>query len=364
MSMLDPAPKLPDPPAEGRKLPYVAAIAEALALEMAADPDVFVYGLDVDDHKAIQGSTRGLLERFGPQRIFTTPLSEDAMTGLGVGAAMAGMRPVHVHIRMDFLMLAMNQLVNMAAKGRAMWGGQVSVPLTVRSIIGRSWGQGAQHSQGLHSYFMHIPGLKVVAPGNAYDAKGAMAAAIRDDNPVMMVEHRLLYPLEEVVPTERYFVPPGQARVLRQGGDITLVGISCMAVEAMQAADILAAQGVEATVIDPVWLAPMDTATMIESARRTGHLLVVDTAWLPCGAAGEILAQTAEATVEGAAVRMARMGYAPTPCPTNPVLEQAFYPNPETIAARALALLGHAAAPLDPASPGDIAKRTDFHGPF
>lgn len=355
---------LPAIPTEGRRLPYVAAIAEALALEMAADPDVFVYGLDVDDHKSIQGSTRGLLDRFGPDRIFTTPLSEDAMTGFGVGAAMAGMRPVHVHIRMDFLMLAMNQLVNMAAKARAMWGGQVSVPMTVRSIIGRSWGQGAQHSQGLHSFFMHVPGLKVAAPGNAFDAKGAMAAAIRDDNPVMMVEHRLLYPLETAVPETRYFVPPGRARILREGGDITLVGISCMAVEAMQAADILAAQGIEATVIDPVWLAPMDHATIVDSARRTGTLLVVDTAWLPCGAAGEILAVAAESSGDGAPIKMARMGYAPTPCPTNPVLEAAFYPNPDTIAARALALLGHAAAPVDPTGPGDIAKRTDFHGPF
>jgi len=146
---------------DGRRvLKYVDALSEAVALEMARDKNVFLFGLDVDDHKAIQGSTRGLLDRFGPERVFTTPLSEDAMTGVAIGAAMAGMRPIHVHIRMDFLMLCMNQLVNIAAKARYMYGGQIKVPLVVRTIIGKSWGQGAQHSQGLHSMFMHVPGLK------------------------------------------------------------------------------------------------------------------------------------------------------------------------------------------------------------
>src|SRR5262249_4714091 len=200
------------------------------------DPRVFVYGLDVDDHKRIQGSTTGLLERFGAERVFTTPLSEDAMTGFGIGAAMAGMRPVHVHIRMDFLMLCMNQLVNMAAKAHYMYGGTVSVPMVVRSMIGKSWGQGAQHSQGLYSMFMHVPGLKVVAPSNAYDAKGCMIAAIRDDNPVIFVEHRLLYPTEAPVPVEPFVVEFGRARVMRRGEDLTIVGISTMAIECLRAA--------------------------------------------------------------------------------------------------------------------------------
>src|SRR5947207_607847 len=177
-----------------RMLSYVDALREAVSQEMARDERVFVMGLDVDDHKGIQGSTRGLVDRFGPDRVFTTPLSEDAMTGVAIGAAMAGMRPIHVHIRMDFLMLCMNQLINMAAKSHYMYGGQVKVPMVVRSMIGKSWGQGAQHSQGLHAMFMHVPGLKVAAPSNAHDAKGALIAAIRDDNPVIFVEHRLLYP--------------------------------------------------------------------------------------------------------------------------------------------------------------------------
>src|SRR5207253_558019 len=186
-----------------RMLSYVDALREAVSQEMARDERIFVMGLDVDDHKAIQGSTRGLAEEFGPERVFGTPLSEDAMTGVAIGAAMAGMRPIHVHIRMDFLMLCMNQLINIAAKASYMYGGQVRVPLVVRSMIGKSWGQGAQHSQGLHAMFMHVPGLKVAAPSNAHDAKGALIAAIRDDKPGDLVDHGLLCPTGAAVPDAR-----------------------------------------------------------------------------------------------------------------------------------------------------------------
>src|SRR5712672_63914 len=204
------------PATNQRLLTYVDALREAVAQEMKHDPRVFVFGLDVDDHKGIQGSTRGLVDDFGPERVFGTPLSEDAMTGVAIGAAMAGMRPIHVHIRMDFLMLCMNQLINIAAKSSYMYDGQVKVPMVVRSMIGKSWGQGAQHSQGLHAMFMHVPGLKVAAPSNAHDAKGALIAAIRDDNPVIFVEHRLLYPTEAAVPEEIYTVEPGRARIWTQ----------------------------------------------------------------------------------------------------------------------------------------------------
>src|SRR5579871_4334139 len=207
-----------------RRLSYVDAVREATELEMARDPAVILFGLDVDDPKAIQGTTRGLVEKFGPERVFGTPLSEDAMTGTAIGMALAGLRPIHVHIRMDFLMLAMNQLVNVAAKSRYMFGGAVSVPLVVRSMIGRSWGQGAQHSQGLHSFFMHVPGLKVVAPATPYDAKGCLSAGIRDDNPVIYVEHRLLHFQHGPVPEEPFTVEPGKARITAVGDDVTLVG--------------------------------------------------------------------------------------------------------------------------------------------
>src|SRR5271170_2449473 len=218
--MSSPKPGVAGTAAGQRVLKYVDGLQEGVAQEMERDPKVFVFGLDVDDHKAIQGSTRGLVQQFGPERVFTTPLSEDAMTGVAIGAAMAGMRPIHVHIRMDFLMLAMNQLVNIAAKTHYMYGGAYKVPMVVRCIIGKSWGQGAQHSQGLHSMFMHVPGLTVAAPSNAYDAKGCMIAAIRDDNPVIFVEHRLLYSTEGYVPYQPYEVQLGKARVLQQGKDV------------------------------------------------------------------------------------------------------------------------------------------------
>jgi pyruvate dehydrogenase E1 component beta subunit len=315
---------------------YVESLREAVEQEMERDPTIMVFGLDVDDHKAIQGSTRGLLERFGSDRVFTTPLSEDAMTGVAIGAAMAGMRPIHVHIRMDFLLLAMNQLVNIAAKTHYMYGGAYKVPLVVRCIIGKSWGQGAQHSQGLHSMFMHVPGLTVAAPGNAHDAKGCMIAAIRDDNPVIFVEHRLLYSTEAIVPEEPFVAEIGKARLVAPGNDITLVGISSMAMECLRARELLAEIGISAAVVDPVWLTPLDMETIGASADHTGRVLVVDNAWTSCGASAEIVARLAEGD---RVPRLARIGFAPTTCPTTPWLEDHFYPNPATIAAKASAMV-------------------------
>src|SRR6476469_8593095 len=218
-----------------RELSYIDAVREATDQEMARDSSVILFGLDVDDPKAIHGTTRGLLEKFGPERVFGTPLSEDAMTGVAIGAALAGLRPIHVHIRMDFLMLAMNQLINIAAKSHYMYGGQVNVPMVVRAMIGKSWGQGAQHSQGLHGMFMHVPGIKVVAPSTPYDAKGCLAAAVRDDDPVLFVEHRMSHFQKGPVPEAAYTVMPGKARVTAEGDDVTLVGISSMQLECLRA---------------------------------------------------------------------------------------------------------------------------------
>jgi pyruvate dehydrogenase E1 component beta subunit len=348
-----------------RSIRYVDALAEAVAQEMERDPGVFVYGLDVDDHKAIQGSTAGLLARFGADRVFTTPLSEDAMTGFGIGAAMAGMRPIHVHIRMDFLMLCMNQLVNMAAKAHYMYGGSVRVPMVVRSMIGKSWGQGAQHSQGLHSMFMHVPGLKVVAPSNAYDAKGCLIAAIRDDNPVIFMEHRLLYSTQAPVPQEPYACEFGKARVMRRGDDITIVGISNMAVECLRAAELLNSVGITAEVIDPVSLVPLDTDAIARSADHTGRLLVVDNGWTMCGASSEIIARIAERPVSLRHIAYQRMGFAPTTCPTTPSLEAHFYPNPATIAKAAYQMVRPGGKPWTPdRASAELAYQTQFRGPF
>jgi acetoin:2,6-dichlorophenolindophenol oxidoreductase subunit beta len=346
-----------------RVVTYVDALREAVSQEMRRDDDVFLFGLDVDDHKGIQGSTTGLVDEFGPERVFTTPLSEDAMTGMAIGAAMAGMRPIHVHIRMDFLMLCMNQLVNMAAKSHYMYDAQVSVPMVVRCMIGKSWGQGAQHSQGLHSMLMHVPGLKVVAPSNAYDAKGLLIRAIRDNNPVIFIEHRLLYYTDAFVPEALYEVPFGVAKTVCEGGDITIIGVSNMLVECMRAQELLAEIGISAEVIDPVSLAPLDTDTIAASASRTGNLLVVDNAWTNCGASAEIMASVMERTDQP--IKARRMGYAPTTCPTTPVLEDHFYPNPVTIAQSAHEMLHPGAAEWRPdPERAKLAYQAQFRGPF
>lgn len=348
-----------------RLLRYVDALREGIGQEMERDPRVFLFGLDVDDHKGIQGSTLGLQQKFGAERVFSTPLSEDAMTGVAIGAAMAGLRPIHVHIRMDFLMLCMNQLVNMAAKAHYMYGGAVKVPMVVRSMIGKSWGQGAQHSQALHALFMHVPGLKVVAPSNAYDAKGCMIAAIRDNNPVIFVEHRLLYPTEAFVPEEPYTVEFGRARICTRGEDITVVGVSNMVMECLRAQELLAEVGISVEVIDPVTLAPLDVDTIIESTSRTGRLLVVDNAWTNCGASAEILARVAESGGSTRPVRMGRMGFAPTTCPPSPPLEQEFYPNPAKIAARIHGMVRPGAGGWVPdPQRAALTYQLQFRGPF
>jgi len=357
------APRASTAAAPPRALTYAEALREATEQEMARDASVIVLGLGVDDPRPIYGTTAGLAERFGRDRVVNTPLAEEGMTGVAIGAALGGLRPIHVHIRMDFLLLAMNQLVNVAAKAHYMYGGAVAVPLVIRAVIGKSWGQGAQHSQGLHALFMHVPGLKVVAPSTPHDAKGALIQAIRDDNPVIFVEHRLLHGLAGPVPEAPYTVPFGRARVLAEGGDVTIVGVSYMAVEALRARSLLARAGIAAEVIDPVSLSPLDMDTIEASARRTGRLLVVDSAWTSCGATAEIVAQAVERLQGGGSeLRIRRLGFAPVVCPTTRPLEDLFYPTPRTIAAAAHALVH---GNPDRWEPGDEAPDpVEFKGPF
>ena len=346
-----------------RILSYVEAIREATDQEMERDPSVIVFGLDVDDPKAIQGTTRGLAEKYGAERVFGTPLSEDAMTGVAIGMASAGLRPIHIHIRMDFLMLAMNQLVNVAAKSRYMYGGQTQVPIVIRSMIGKSWGQGAQHSQGLYSFFMHVPGLKVVAPTTPYDAKGCLIHAIRDNDPVMYVEHRLLHFGKGQVPESCYTVAPGKARITASGSDVTLVGISHMQIECLRARDYLDSVGINAEVIDPIWLSPLDMDTITESARKTGRLCVVDNGWTTCGAGAEIVARVVESLQGICDLRVHRMGFAPTTCPPTPPLEDLYYPNARTIASAVYDLVKGGRAEWLPAERTDL-QEIEFKGPF
>ncbi len=342
---------------------YVDAIREGTDLAMQRDNSVIVFGLDVDDPKAIQGTTRGLAAKYGPERVFGTPLSEDAMTGVAIGMALAGLRPIHVHIRMDFLLLAMNQLVNVAAKSRYMYGGQVHVPLVVRSMIGKSWGQGAQHSQGLYAFFMHVPGLKVVAPTTPYDAKGCLIHAIRDNDPVLYVEHRLLHFQMGPVPEALYEVAPGKARIVIAGGDVTLVGISHMLLECLRAQRYLQSVGVSAEVIDPIWLSPLDIDTIVHSVRKTGKLCVVDNGWTTCGAGAEIAALVVERLQGTREVRIRRLGFAPVTCPPTPPLEELFYPNGRTIAKAAYDLVRGTVGDWLPEELPEL-QEVEFKGPF
>ncbi len=293
---------------------------------MESDRDVFVFGLDVPDHKRIFGSTAGLVEQFGPERCFGTPLSEEAMTGVALGAAISGLRPIHVHIRADFMFLAANQIVNMVSNIRYMSGGKLKVPLVIRAVIGRGWGQSAQHSKSPHSTFAHFPGLKVILPTNPQDAYSLLRASIRDDNPVIFLEHRWLYDIEGEV-DDSLNISLGKAAVRRKGDKVTIIAISWMNVEAMEAAQILAKQGVEVEVIDIRSISPLDEETIIESVKKTGRCVVVDHDWRFLGASAEIAAIIQEKCFGLLKNPVARIGFPESPCPTTRPLEDAFYPS-------------------------------------
>lgn len=345
-----------------RSISYVDAIREATEIEMTRDAKVVMFGLDVDDPKGTFGTTKGLVEKFGADRCFGTPLAEDCMTGVAVGMALAGYRPIHNHYRMDFAALAVNQLVNVAAKTHAMSGGVQNAPMVVRMLIGKSWGNGAQHTQSLYPLFMNIPGIKVCAPSTPYDAKGCLEYAVRDNNPVVMVEHRMLYYSTGYVPEGELLVEPGRARITNPGTDVTLVGISYQQVECLRAANYLADKGISAEVIDPIWLNPLDIDTIEKSVRKTRHLVVVDNAWTQCGAGSEIVAALAERLTD---IRWSvkRMGFAPTPCPTTPTLEDHFYPNAQGIASTAYDLVKNSPQGWIPELKEEL-KEVEFKGPF
>ena len=338
---------------------YGQALLNGLQTAMEKDSGVLVMGIGVDDHKAVFGSTKGLVERFGHARVFDTPLAEGAMTGIAIGAALAGMRPVHIHIRADFLYLTLDQLLNLAAKWSYMFGGQMNVPIVVRAVIGRSWGQGAQHSQSLQAFFVHIPGIKVVMPTTPYDAKGCLLASIFDPNPVVMIEHRLLYDIPGEVPDTYYEVPFGKTFVRKPGKDLTIVANSYMVVEALKASEFLEQQGISVEIVDPVSLVPMDTEPIVNSVKKTGRALVIDTSWTACGVSAEIAAILAERAFSALKAPIRRMGMAPVVCPVSKPLENLFYPNAKTIAMTVCDMLGKsfpkAEVPL---------LQTKFKGPF
>jgi len=270
---------------------FAEGINDALTVAMSVDDNVICYGLGVDDPKGIFGTTLGLQEKFGPDRVFDMPTSENAMTGIGIGASLFGLRPVMTHARLDFALLTMDQLVNNAAKWHFMFGGHRSVPLTIRMIIGRGWGQGPTHSQNLQAWFAHIPGLKVVMPSMADDVKGLLLASIFDDNPVVFLEHRWLHNLRGKIPDGDCRVPLGEARILRNGKDVTIVAMSYMTIEAIHAVDYLMTQGITCDLIDLRTVRPLDWASIKRSVNRTGRLLVLDTGTAIGSISGEIAAR-------------------------------------------------------------------------
>jgi acetoin:2,6-dichlorophenolindophenol oxidoreductase subunit beta len=347
-----------------RELTYAEAIREAIHQAMERDPAVVLLGQGVNDTRRVYGTTAGLVEAFGRDRVIETPVAEDGATGVAVGMAEAGLRPVLVHGRMDFALLAMNQLINVAAKLRAMTGGRVRVPLVVRVIIGRGWGQGAQHSQGLHSLFMHVPGLRVVAPTTPADAKACLLSAILGSDPTVFMEHRLLHGHKGPVGDGLRLSEVGHAKVVTEGRDLTLVGISHALTECREAAVLLGRAGVSAEVIDPVWLSPLDVGQIWTSADKTGRLLVVDDAWTACGAGAEILASVAERSVwdKTGPMTVRRMGFAPTACPPTPTLERAFYPDTRSIAETAYWMVNGEGASMGHYVPMDLGSL--FRGPF
>jgi pyruvate/2-oxoglutarate/acetoin dehydrogenase E1 component len=343
------------------------AINEALTIAMTRDPNVICYGLGVDDPKGVFGTTLGLQEKFGPERVFDMPTSENAMTGVGIGAALYGLRPVMSHQRLDFALLSMDQLVNNAAKWRFMFGGQRGVPLTVRMILGRGWGQGPTHSQNLHAWFAHIPGLKVVMPATPEDAKGLLLSSIFDDDPVIFLEHRWLHDLRGEVPEGDVRVPLGQARVLRQGGDVTVVAMSYMTIEGLHAVDHLAAQGIRCELIDLRTIRPLDWDTIEQSVTRTGRLLVLDTGTLTGSVAGEIVARAASkcwAALKCAPERLAMPDY---PEATSAVLTRDYHVRAEHVARRIGAMLEREiecqSLATQRAHPSDVPGAW-FRGPF
>lgn len=345
-----------------RQITYCEALNEALRQEMERDPTVFVYGLDVADHKRIFGTTAELVERFGSERCFGTPLSEDAMTGFGLGAAINGLRPIHIHSRVDFMLLAMNQIVNMISNYRYVSGDKLKVPMVIRAIVGRGWGQSCQHSKSLHSIFAHIPGLKVVLPTTPEDAKGLLISAIRDDNPVIFFEHRWLYDIIGEVPEELYTIPLGEANILREGEDMTVVATSWMNVEAVKAAEVMKKHGISVEVVDPRTISPFNDKLILESVKKTGHCIVADNDWLNCGFSAEVAARVSEFCFKDLKSPVTRIGFAGTPCPATRPLENKFYPNAIDIIKSIESKLG--LQPTDLSKEEFYSYEKRFKGPF
>lgn len=326
---------------KSRKLQYSLAINEALHQMMGEDESVFLIGQGVKSPWYVGNTTKGLLERFGPERVIDTPVSENAVTGSAVGAALVGMRPIAVHPRMDFMLYAFDPIINEASNWHYMFGGKLPVPLVIWGIINRGGEQAAQHSQSLHAVFAHIPGLKVVMPSTPYDAKGLLIAAIKDENPVIYIDDRWLYEIEGEVPEETYEVPIGKAAVMREGKDVTIAANSYMVHAAMGAAEQLRKDGIEAEVLDMRTIKPIDKGLLAASARKTGRVVVADGGWKTCGVAAEISSIVSEEAFGCLKAPVVRVTVPDIPAPASSVLEKIYYPDSGKIVQAVKRTLSH-----------------------
>ena len=325
---------------EVRELTLGDAVREALAEEMRRDPRVFICGEDVAEAGTVYKVLNGLVEEFGTERVLDTPISEAGFTGMAVGAAMTGMRPVVDIMFGDFSTLVMDQMVNQAAKIHYMSGGKWKVPMVMRATLGASRRSAAQHSQSLHAWFCHIPGLKVVLPSTPYDAKGLMKTAIRDDNPVVFFEDKMMYRMKGPVPADDYTIPFGVADIKRAGTDITIVATSSMVQVALGAAQLLEQAGISAEVIDPRTLWPLDEETLVASAKKTSRAMVIDEGYGRYGATAEIASVIAEGAFFNLEAPVKRMGAMHVPIPFSPPLEDATIPTEQSVFEAAKTLCG------------------------
>ena len=323
-----------------RQLKFTEAINEALLIAMRRDPSVICYGLGVTDPKAIFGTTANLLNEFGSSRVFDMPTSENAMTGVAIGASLNGIRPVMIHQRLDFFLLAMDQLVNAAAKWHYMFGGQISVPITIRLILGRGWGQGPTHSQNLQAWFAHIPGLKVVMPSTPESAKGLLLSSIFDPNPVVFLEHRWLHNSIGDVSTGDSRLKIGPVRMARSGSDITIVASSYMVVEALHAAKYLETEGIQCQVVDLHTINTIDWEGIYAAVEQTGRLLALDTGYATGSVSGEVIARVAMNRMSCLKCAPVRLAMPDVPEPTSFGLTKGFFVRAGHIASQVMTMFG------------------------
>lgn len=348
-----------------RQITFSESINEAMHIAMRSDPKVLAFGLGICDPKAIFGTTKGLQESFGKDRVFDMPVSENALTGMAVGAAIGGYKPVMVHQRLDFSLVSVDQIVNSAAKWFYMFGGVTPVPMVIRMIVGRGWGQGPTHSQALHSWFAHIPGLKVVLPSSPSDAKGLLLESIQDPNPVIFIEHRWLHNALGKVPEGDYRVPLGEASVVIEGCDVTLVSTSLMTVEARRAAQMLSKYGISCEVIDLRTVRPIDWKTIESSVSKTGRIIALDFSHPTASIASEILAGVTERCFASLRAAPARLCLPDHSVPTSFALTDGFYPSVSDIVNRVAEMM-KVSIPLSDvidSHPHDVPGEW-FRGPF